>query len=830
MRTFNVDMIPGGSQTAVACNQYEKGDIWVFALYYDGGRYDIPAGATVSITGQKSDGTAFNVPASVSDNTVLVTVTEQMTAAYGKCIAEVLVQSGNTTLYTANFYILVEPAAVQVPLADTTLPLSITAQDGTVYVQSDLEEATEQMITLAAQQQYQQDLASGVAQRVVEQYAGSTLAGSKQTVKSAIDALNSTLTTTYGSPLVASSASDMTDKTRVYVYTGSESGYTSGNWYYWNGSAWTSGGAYNSTAINTDKTLAVSGMAADANVTGTKMGSLEKAHNALSNSQITFLTDMEDGSIDSSNGEDVDSTSMIRCGFIDLSTSRVTGYYAERAASFNLVEYDENKSFVKRTLINTVGFVTFTYQPSTAYIRYTYLKARSVDVFLDVPFAEKADVAQISESVGSVSNIIPLLSEECVHHDNFSRTMTGYEIGKNSDGDLSDNSYDTVTGATSDDGVRVDDGLTIAADSSRSVPFTVRKIATSHGSSFMLEFSTPSSSQGIYIIYNLTDAKNFEALNITYSGTYYSFIQRTVANGSFKTTIANKNIYNTKGYLVKLYFIGGTCVCYIDNKYVWKFTPTSVDDHICFGAYKGVTAHLDFINIFNLGTPLVYDTEYLTDDGVSTLPNSTLSANTGRYDLSTTTTRFSDRSEHFMLYADDAKINNGRRTERSLVALLPQNLRSMKYEFDVLFPSSVEPDTATSSYADIFFQLHDRQSGVSRGHVPFDLALIGNQIKLTQYYSGEQASETLTQAFSDVVADVTYDKWMHFDFYIHERYAENQHPFMELKINGETVYQSRKPNCTNDVSGSSAQYGEYKNNFDKISFTERYFDNFKVTY
>lgn len=192
MRTFNVDMIPGGSQTAVACNQYERGDIWVFALYYDGGRFDIPAGATVSITGQKSDGTAFNVPAAISDNTVLVTVTEQMTAAYGKCIAEVLVVSGNTTLYTANFYILVEPAAVQVPLADTTLPLSITAMDGTVYVQSDLEEATEQMITLAAQQQYQQDLASGVAQRVVEQYAGSTLAGSKQTVKSAIDALNST--------------------------------------------------------------------------------------------------------------------------------------------------------------------------------------------------------------------------------------------------------------------------------------------------------------------------------------------------------------------------------------------------------------------------------------------------------------------------------------------------------------------------------------------------------------------------------------------------------------------------------------------------------------
>lgn len=48
-----------------------------------------------------------------------------------------------------------------------------------------------------------------------------------------------------GTPLTASTASDMTDTDKVYIYTGTETGYTAGNWYYWNGTEWTSGGIYN---------------------------------------------------------------------------------------------------------------------------------------------------------------------------------------------------------------------------------------------------------------------------------------------------------------------------------------------------------------------------------------------------------------------------------------------------------------------------------------------------------------------------------------------------------------------------------------------------------
>ena len=51
--------------------------------------------------------------------------------------------------------------------------------------------------------------------------------------------------------LVASTLAGMTDTTKVYVYVGSETGMVNGNWYYYNGSAWTSGGVYNAAVVDT---------------------------------------------------------------------------------------------------------------------------------------------------------------------------------------------------------------------------------------------------------------------------------------------------------------------------------------------------------------------------------------------------------------------------------------------------------------------------------------------------------------------------------------------------------------------------------------------------
>lgn len=89
---------------------------------------------------------------------------------------------------------------------------------------------------------------------------------------------NSIRDNVYGAPLTAATSAAMTDQTRVYVYTGTTSGgFTNGHWYYYNGSAWTDGGAYNSSAVTTDTTLTLSGVPADAKATGEKLTDLRSA-------------------------------------------------------------------------------------------------------------------------------------------------------------------------------------------------------------------------------------------------------------------------------------------------------------------------------------------------------------------------------------------------------------------------------------------------------------------------------------------------------------------------------------------------------------------------
>lgn len=93
-------------------------------------------------------------------------------------------------------------------------------------------------------------------------------------------ALNNTKAnkTDIGSPLVASTVAGMTDSTRIYVYTGTESGYVKGNWYYHDASSntWKSGGVYNSIALETDKTLTQEGVPADSRTVGESLRTLEE--------------------------------------------------------------------------------------------------------------------------------------------------------------------------------------------------------------------------------------------------------------------------------------------------------------------------------------------------------------------------------------------------------------------------------------------------------------------------------------------------------------------------------------------------------------------------
>lgn len=126
-----------------------------------------------------------------------------------------------------------------------------------------------------------------------------------------------------GAPLVASTAAAMTDTSKIYVYVGSESGYTSGNWYYYNGTAWVSGGVYNSTAFETDTTLSVAGMAADAAVTGKAV--TETANElGLLFAEVRVGTLWTQGNINYNTGENISSTTRARTNnYIPTKTNRI---------------------------------------------------------------------------------------------------------------------------------------------------------------------------------------------------------------------------------------------------------------------------------------------------------------------------------------------------------------------------------------------------------------------------------------------------------------------------------------------------------------------------
>ena len=221
-----------------------------------------------------------------------------------------------------------------------------------------------------------------------------------------------------GTPLKAATAAAMTDHNKIYVYTGSETGYNFGHWYYWDGSAWADGGVYNSKVIETDKTLSVENMAADAEAAGGKIAELKSAF--INSVDKTIRVDYQpsfsvvDGGIRISDGANVTSTTRCRTQFIPVLPNETYLVY------LNNPDYKIITAWMYASQSPTAGtrcvycnnsfMVTFIGESSDVYMRLSFSKADDTQIINDndkTAILSAIKITTLTDKTLSIPNVPP---------------------------------------------------------------------------------------------------------------------------------------------------------------------------------------------------------------------------------------------------------------------------------------------------------------------------------------------------------------------------------------------------------------------------------------
>lgn len=117
---LKLDIIPGAVVPVLHISQSDK--TWrklKFLLHARGSVFTIPSGAVALVNGKKSDGKGFSYTGTVDTTNAAVTISvqEQMSVCPGPVIMEIMLQSGNEIIGSANFIMMVEPG----PLNDAVI-------------------------------------------------------------------------------------------------------------------------------------------------------------------------------------------------------------------------------------------------------------------------------------------------------------------------------------------------------------------------------------------------------------------------------------------------------------------------------------------------------------------------------------------------------------------------------------------------------------------------------------------------------------------------------------------------------------------------------------
>ena len=197
--SYRIDLTPNASYTeTVSVSQDDVGREIAIDLYQDGAAYTIPSGTTITMQGTKPSGLGYTITGTNGTTSVTFLTTAAMTQEAGRFASELVLTNGSTVIGTANFVTFVEKNPHPAETIDGTQE---TMQNLTVRMDA-LEDDMDALETLVSQ----------------------------------------------GHPTVVETAAEMTDEYALYLYLGSESGYSAGYLYYYADGAWTKGTYYGDVA------------------------------------------------------------------------------------------------------------------------------------------------------------------------------------------------------------------------------------------------------------------------------------------------------------------------------------------------------------------------------------------------------------------------------------------------------------------------------------------------------------------------------------------------------------------------------------------------------
>ena len=234
-QTINLNLIPGRALPRINATQFDYGSrTLTFAIYNGDQRFTLASGMTAQIQGRKPDEHAFDYAASVStaNNVITANLTQQMTAAAGEVLCELVITKNSERIGTLNFIMDVQEAPINDDhvVSDSELP-DIIAQ------------ATEQMERAEAAADTATTKASEASTSATNAASSATSAASSAASagNSATSAANS-----------ATSAEASADRAQSYSVNTPYIG-ANGNWWVWN----TSQGIFVDSGVDASITVAI---------------------------------------------------------------------------------------------------------------------------------------------------------------------------------------------------------------------------------------------------------------------------------------------------------------------------------------------------------------------------------------------------------------------------------------------------------------------------------------------------------------------------------------------------------------------------------------------